>query len=233
MSSRTRHVAVGRAQSQWALEPLVRQSTPERAAQQIRDAILRGHFPPGSRLNEAQLAAELRVSRAPVREAFQRLLQEGLLRGERNRGVFVVCLDATDTRDVYFVRSVVERAAALAVSERENEDVLAELESLIDRMWRRRKRGWAELADADLAFHRYLVDAACSPRLSRVFDGLSAETRLCLLHQERFYPDRSDLVSEHRDIAAAIRSGDRGLIERVIDDHMSAASDRFRAAELP
>ena len=217
----------------WPLEPLEQQSTPERAAQRIREAILRGRFPPGTRLNEAQLASELHVSRAPVREAFQRLIQEGLLRGERNRGVFVVSLDQEDSCDVYFVRSVVERAAAVAVSERGDEDVLAELDALVDQMRQTRKRGWPELVDVDLAFHRYLVEAAGSPRLLRIFDNLSAETRLCLLHLERFYEDRLNLVQEHHDIAVAIRSGDRGAIERVISDHMDAAAARIKTTESP
>jgi DNA-binding GntR family transcriptional regulator len=215
------------AEAPGSLEPIAQQSTPERAARQIRDAILQGRFPPGARLNEAQIAGELRVSRAPVREAFQRLIQEGLLRGERNRGVFVVSLSDIDSDDLYFARAVVERAAA-AVSGR-GEEVLAELDALVDQMSRSREADWPELVELDLTFHRYLVDSAGSPRLSRMFDSLSAETSLTLLHNGALSGDRSEFIRDHRDITEALKSGDPEAIEAVIGTHMSNAAARTRA----
>ena len=63
-------------------------------ADQIRDGILQGAFRPGEQVVEAQLAARMQVSRGPVREALQRLIQEGLLVSYRNKGVFVLELTA-------------------------------------------------------------------------------------------------------------------------------------------
>jgi DNA-binding GntR family transcriptional regulator len=143
--------------------------------------------------------------------------------------VFVVSLSDIDSDDVYFARSIVERAAATAVSERGDEEVLAELDALVEHMQQARLHDWPELVEVDLAFHRYLVDSAGSPRLSRMFDSLAAETRLTLLHIGSVRDDRSDFVSNHQDIVAAIRSGDRAAIERVIGQHMSAATVRIRA----
>ena len=71
------------------LEPVARQSTAELIADQMRSAIMYGVFAPGTQLGEAELAARFGVSRGPLREAMQRLVQEGLLRGERHRGLFV------------------------------------------------------------------------------------------------------------------------------------------------
>ena len=68
--------------------------TPELIADQIRDGILQGDFRPGEQVVEAQLAARMQVSRGPVREALQRLIQEGLLVSYRNKGVFVLELTA-------------------------------------------------------------------------------------------------------------------------------------------
>src|SRR3954468_19098287 len=93
------------------LEPVPRRSTVEIIADQLRSAIMYGSLPPGSQLGEADLAAKLGVSRGPLREAMQRLVQEGLLRSERHRGLFVIDMDAADVRDVYQARLAIERAA--------------------------------------------------------------------------------------------------------------------------
>jgi len=86
------------------LEPVARQSTAELIAAQLRSAIMYGVFAPGTQLGEAELAARFEVSRGPLREAMQRLVQEGLLRGERHRGLFVIDLSASDVRDIYLAR---------------------------------------------------------------------------------------------------------------------------------
>ncbi|MGH3907255.1 MAG: GntR family transcriptional regulator, partial [Pseudonocardiaceae bacterium] len=98
-----------------ALQPVSRRSTAAIIADRLRDAITRGAFPPGAQLGEVELAGWLGVSRGPLREAMQRLVQEGLLRGERHRGLFVVELGIEDVRDIYAARLAVEQAAARMV----------------------------------------------------------------------------------------------------------------------
>src|SRR4051794_22187249 len=90
------------------LDPVQRDSTPSIIAARIRDAVIDGTFPPGMQLSEAHIASRLGVSRGPVREALQRLIQEGLLRAERHRGVFVIELGIADVRDLYLARAAVE-----------------------------------------------------------------------------------------------------------------------------
>jgi DNA-binding GntR family transcriptional regulator len=119
-----------------ALEPVNRRATAEIIAERIRTAIIYGPFAAGDQLGEAQLAQALGVSRGPVREALQRLIQEGLLRDQPNRGVFVVSLDADDIEDIYYARAVVESAAALRLLESKNNDYLEALKRCVDEMRR-------------------------------------------------------------------------------------------------
>jgi DNA-binding GntR family transcriptional regulator len=210
-----------------ALEMLKLESTPAMVAERVRAGILDGTFRPGTQLGEVDLAAQLGVSRGPVREALQRLIHEGLVRAERNRGVFVVDLNLSDARDVYFVRDVVERAAAARLTDAPEPEVLAELTEVVDRMERMTDAPWPELVDVDLEFHRILVHSGRSPRLDRTFTTLLAETRLCLLYTESFYPDRTELVAEHRGLIAAIRSGDHALVAATVSEHMSGARTRL------
>jgi DNA-binding GntR family transcriptional regulator len=94
------------------LEPLRRDSIPDRIATQLRSGIVTGRLPPGQALREVEIARQLGVSRRPVREAFQRLIQEGLLEAHPARGVFVPQRTADDIADLYLARGAVETTAA-------------------------------------------------------------------------------------------------------------------------
>jgi DNA-binding GntR family transcriptional regulator len=210
------------------LEPLQLQSTPALIADRLRSEILEGRFPPHTQLAEVELARQLQVSRGPIREAMQRLIQEGLLRAERNRGVFVVELGLDDARDVYLARGVIERAAAAIVAKERPEAALAELEEIVDRI-AASVGAWSELIGHDLAFHQTLVEAAGSPRLSRMFRTLIAETRLCLIRLEPFYQEGTEVVGEHQAIIEALRSGNRRRVDGLLQTHMDASAARLSA----
>ena len=209
---------------------LGRQSTPALIADQLRAEILAGTFPPDTQLTEIELARQLQVSRGPVREAMQRLIQEGLLRGERNRGAFVMELDHDDARDIYLARGAIERAAAAIVTRRPAAQTLARLQSIVDSFAASADRPWSETIVHDLGFHEAMVDAAGSSRLSRMFRTLAAETRLCMLRLEPFYPDGAEVVAEHQRILDAIASGDLMSADRLVELHMDAAAARLSAS---
>ena len=206
------------------LEPVNRETTAGVIAAQIRARIMDGTFSPGSQLGEAQLAARLNVSRGPVREALQRLIQEGLLQNRRNRGVFVTSLNDDDIADVYLVRGTIEREAAKILVRRGDAQALDRLEELVDRMSVVAKEGeWRELADLDLRFHESLVRFSGSERLQRVFGTLLVETRMCLAALESAYPVPEELVEEHRNVLAAMREGDERKVMELIDAHLRTA----------
>jgi DNA-binding GntR family transcriptional regulator len=209
------------------LAPLQLRSTPELIADRLRAEILSGAFQPDAQLSEVALATQLKVSRGPIREAMQRLIQEGLLRAERNRGVFVVELDHVDARDVYLARSAVERTAAEIVTRAADPATFAGLEEILEQMATAEGRDWNELIGQDLAFHQALVDAAESPRLTRMFRTLVAETRLCMLRLEPFYGERGEVVAEHRAILDGVRSGDLAAVDELVRVHMEVSAARL------
>jgi DNA-binding GntR family transcriptional regulator len=161
----------------------------------------------------------------------QRLIQEGLLRSERNRGVFVVALGHDDARDVYLARGVIEGAAAAIVARQVPPAAMLQLQRLLDRLAASTGGPWAEVIAHDLAFHQALVDAAGSVRLSRMFRTLVAETRLCLLRLEPFYREGTEVIAEHRGILDALGSGRPAKAERLIRLHMDAAAARLAVPE--
>lgn len=214
------------------LEPVLRRSTVEIVSDELRSAILYGSLLPGAQLAEAELAARLGVSRGPLREAMQRLVQEGLLRSEPHRGLFVITLDEHDVRDVYTTRLAIERAACELIM-RENRDTAsaALTVALQDLVKAARRRDRVAMSDADHAFHQVLVRSSGSPRLARMAETLLVETRMCLNALQRHYPEPADLVEEHRALVEAIVAGDEDRLLRLIEEHMTESIDRLCAAD--
>jgi DNA-binding GntR family transcriptional regulator len=174
-----------------------------------------------SRLGEAQLAARLNVSRGPVREALQRLIQEGLLVNRRNRGVSVVSLDEEEMADVYLARGVIEREAGRLLIRRADTGALGQLRECVDHMSEAAERDdWVGIADADLRFHESLVRSSRSKRLQRMFGTLMVETRICLSRLESAGPAHERLVEEHENLLAAILQRDERRTLQLIDAHL-------------
>ncbi len=210
------------------LEPVDRESTPSIIARKLRNAIERGKLAPGTQLAEAELARELGVSRGPLREAMQRLTQEGLLLSIRNRGLFVVELTEDDMRDIYTARTAVERAAAEQVILRDPPGAAAQLGVVIDRMACAAKKGnTAGIGDADLEFHEVLVRLSQSPRLIRMHQTLLTESRMCVIALEGAYPEADRRVPEHQEIADAIAAGDPKTVDRLLVAHQNDAVARL------
>lgn len=216
-----------------ALQPLQRRPTAEVVAGRLRGAIIDGSLPLGSRLRETQLAGRLDISRAPLREALQRLIQEGLVEASPHRGVSVVMLSTEDARDIYYVRELIEVPAALALARDPNERTIELLNRVVTRMARAgRGRRWPELVELDVEFHRLIVGAAASPRLTRLFDTLGAEMRLCLGALKPAYPSHYDVAVEHRDLLAGILAADARELRRMWIAHLRNATRDLSARGL-
>ncbi len=210
------------------LEPVDRESTPSIIARKLRNAIAHGELAPGAQLAEVDLARELGVSRGPVREAMQRLTQEGLLVSIRNRGLFVMELTEADLRDIYVARTAVERAAATQIIIRNPDRAGAYLRAVVKKMARAAERGDDHgVGEADLEFHELLVQLSESPRLIRMHQTLLTETRMCVIALKDTYPSSDDRVPEHNDLADAIVSADVTLVHHLLTAHMDDAVARL------
>lgn len=211
------------------LEPVQRKSTAAIVADQLRSAIMYGSLPPGSQMGEAELATRLGVSRGPLREAMQRLVQEGLLHSEPHRGLFVTTLDADDVRDIYLARLAVERAACERIVRSRRVEAVAELTAAQSRIVAAVTKGDpVELSDADQEFHETLVRVSGSPRLQRMAQTLLVEKRMCLTALQDKYPaDAQALVDEHQGLVDAIEAGDEPLLLSRLEEHMNDALHRL------
>jgi DNA-binding GntR family transcriptional regulator len=209
-------------------------STAQLIADHLREQIIEGAFRPGQQINESVLAGQLSTSRGPVREALQRLTQEGLLVSLRNRGVFVTELSIDDIREIYAVREAVEKASV--------EILLTAGQSQIDRTWQSLKEiitemsiqessDWRAISRLDMKFHTSFVAGTKNSRLMRIYDTLAAETRMCIHNLRVSYPRVDVLVREHQEILDLLELRDNEGLQRAISNHMRKAVDDLNASQ--
>ncbi|QTG82891.1 GntR family transcriptional regulator [Arthrobacter crystallopoietes] len=197
-------------------------------ANRLRNRIINGSFELGEQVTEAAIAAKLKVSRGPVREALQRLSQEGLLVGHRNRGVFVLELTPKDVHEIYVARRAVETAAAaeiIAAGDKTIKQTARKLTTLVRKLPDAvAARDWTKVAELDLKFHETLVAASGNSRLSRMFITLAAESRICMVHVKISYRRIDMLVEEHQQMIDLLVAKDAEGLHAAIVDHMETAT---------
>ncbi|WP_240460275.1 GntR family transcriptional regulator [Arthrobacter pascens] len=201
--------------------------TAQLIADQLREQIVQGTFRPGQQINESAVAAQLRTSRGPLREALQRLCQEGLLISHRNRGVFVLELSTADIKEIYAVREAVELAASntlMDAGQDQINDTCRVLKEIIGDMAKHvAVSDWQAIARLDMQFHTTFVAGTGNTRLIRIYETLAAESRMCILSLEVAYPRLDVLVQEHQNLLDLLEAGDRKGLQQAVKRHLQKA----------
>lgn len=205
----------------------------ESVSDQLRDEILEGRLPAGSRLVETDLAERFGVSRGPIRDALRELSRGGLAVDLPRRGTFVSSLTEADLEEVYVLRRAIEEAAVrLAIAKAGPKDisdmfaVLAEVEAAYA------GDDLAAAWEADMAFHRSYCRLSGNGRLLAFYDHLASQTVLLM---RTALAARASLgwtppVELHRKIAAGIEARDVSSAIRAVGDHYQYTEDRLFAA---
>lgn len=202
-------------------------------ADELRERIITGVFDPGEQINEAQLAAQMNLSRGPVREALQRLVQEGMVVRRQNRGVFVRALTLEDVCEVYQAREGVELVAASILVRKEAASraaVAGSLAEIIARMQDTIESGdCLAIHRMDLEFHTAIVREAGNTRLIRAYSTLAAEALWCMAHFAHVLPNVEKIIPRHKRIAALLESGDSVALHDELHEHLSITEEELRA----
>jgi DNA-binding GntR family transcriptional regulator len=197
----------------------------------LRKGILSGTHEAGQRVVEAQIAKTLSVSRAPVREAVNRLVKEGLLEVRPNHyGPFVVQLTAQAMRDLYEVRTAIECLAIRKLAGHCGEQAIGPLNTSIEAMEKAAAEGSLEnVVEAEMAFHRCLRELSGNSFVVRVGDLLDGIVQAALIADNKAYLSLHDVADEHRPVVEAIRKGDPDEAVLVMAQHISASLGKLRA----
>ena len=221
--SRSGHLSSSR------LSPIRATSLAEETAAVIRERILSGDFAPGSRLIEAQLASQLEISRAPVREALAQLRAEGLVQDSPRRGAFVAALTAADVHELYELRAALETRALKLLFKRNREELRRTLDSRLQAMERAARRAkHGQLARLDFEFHETLCRLSGNRRLHQAFLTHGSLVQVLLAVEEReFYRSSAAVADDHRALARTLLGTDLRRAERALEAHLAEAEARL------
>jgi DNA-binding GntR family transcriptional regulator len=209
--------------------PLQRVSTVEALTKALREQVLDGTLAADTPLREAELCEVFGVSRHTVRTALRALGHEGLARLEPNRGAFVPELTAEDVDDLFRLRSALELTAVRTLAqEPRRRDAARRAAQALQAI--PEDASWTAVRDADLDFHRALVDALASPRVTRTYAALMTELRLSFLQLQQELEDHRDVARQHTEILDAIESGDAGEAARLLQVHLDEARENIAGA---
>lgn len=184
--------------------------------ERLRKAILEYEYPPGTRLNEDELAYRLRVSRTPVRDALKQLELEGLVARSPHQGVFVKRLSPDEVLELLDLREVLEGLAARLAADRLSETDLEKLEGIFREAEELNRMGrYADYLERATQIHDLLVASSGSQLLDRVMHNLYDRIRF-VRSQTIHLPGRAaSSLQEHLELLEALRQRDPDRSEAV------------------
>jgi DNA-binding GntR family transcriptional regulator len=192
----------------------------DQAVVRLRQAIVNGRIPPGSKLTEREIASLLGVSRMPARDALMALEQQGLVTSKPG-GRYVIQLSPVEVRQLYQVRLVLEKLAVSSVIEQFNESSATALQD-----------GFTALANAirdndseryiasDLAMHELIWELAGNPYLYQMLHSIVGPIFLVIASQTRVNEDWQETFALHHTLLEAMLARDTPLALKVMGDHM-------------
>jgi DNA-binding GntR family transcriptional regulator len=205
--------------------PARRRGLSTEVADEIREAIFDGRYPPGAALREVELSEALRVSRGPVREALQKLEREGLVHTEWHRGTTVTALSLQDVAELDSLRAALEVLAVRRVADQATDADLTLIEKTAAAMDRADTPH--EMVRCDIAFHDAVYAAANHSRLLQAWEAIRSQVHLFLITRVNVSSEGylEQIREEHRDLVAALRLGNVDGALQLFAEHRKHAFD--------
>jgi DNA-binding GntR family transcriptional regulator len=183
----------------------------------LKEMIVNHRFRPGVRLNVEQLTKQIGVSRTPVWEAVQRLIQEGLLKSIPNRGVFMSELTPEMAIELYTVRGILEGLAArLAVQNIDDKTLERMAKSLEDQRRVIEKNDLIGYSRLSFDFHWIVIESSGNQILKELLELIRNKMRPITMHIE---PILLQLYKEHLEILEALKARDPDKAELIFKKH--------------
>jgi len=190
--------------------------------EEVRRRIIAGVYRPGERIFEDQIAAELDVSRNPVREALQALHGEGFIELEPRRGARIAIVSTDRARELFEVREVLEGLVASLAATRRTDSEVAQMRAVVEEGMRVASSGsLSELPPLNTRFHRLLAAAARNAMLAESIERL--RHLIEWIYSQRIAERAPRSWDEHGKIVDAISGGDAATAERVARSHIAMA----------
>lgn len=227
--------------------PVIKRSLADQVAETLRGAIIRNELEPGTRLVELEIAQQMGTSQAPVREALQRLEQNGLVERQSRSATYVTEISMDEMYEISLVRNLVEMLAIRQTAQCISSEQCDELEQLTQLMKKAADTDdMPTIAGYDLEFHSRICEWSGKESLMRVWMPLVYQVQrfLIAIHPQVF-SDLSEIAELHFPVIAALRKNDPDAAAKAIKAHimkfwneqrydsiLQAPPDLLNAAEL-
>jgi DNA-binding GntR family transcriptional regulator len=189
----------------------------------LREAIISGQLKPGQPLIQSRLAAQFGVSRAPLREALNRLEEEGFVKTVPYKGSVVAPLTHKNVDEIRSLRKLLEQFAGHLIIADLRPEQLQEIEVIYQRMQAAAERGDVEAVDvADLALHEKICELSGHSLLMEVWNRYANQFRRVLTFTNRVNHDLRLIVAQHEPLIAALRARDEAALR---DFYLHHATD--------
>lgn len=210
------------------LQLIERGNLVDRIVNEIVGAVVAEQFPPEARLVEVRLGEELGISRGPVREAFRRLEQMGLVVKVLYRGTFVTTLTADDVRELRDRRAPLGGLAVRLLAEKRDPAGVAQLAGILEAMQQQPAPGDpSRRITFDVDFHDTLIALSGHRLLEELWLIVGVRLRrFLMLKRQRLYKTPQEAVTLHQPIVQAIAAGAVLAAEEAVRRHITKASER-------
>jgi DNA-binding GntR family transcriptional regulator len=202
---------------------LQKQNLSEQIFEVLKNLILAGELKPGERILEAQLATQLKVSRAPIREALLLLAQHGFVTIRPHRGAFVTELSAADLTEIFEIRQLLEVNAALKIHKNMTPDLARCLEAALAKIGQAaHERDVVQFTEADFNFHKTIWNLAGNTHIAQILTDIASRYfRYEQIRKTTLLPDfdYNEIFDDHRRLVDRVMHGSKKDVETEFNRH--------------
>ncbi len=193
----------------------------------VYERLQKGELNPGDQVLESHLATELGLSRAPIREALQQLVADGLLTYKPQVGNFVAALSPKEIIDAYVTRGLLEGFAVAEALEHYTEEDLEDLEEYCLRMEKHARRGkQKELIEIGTEFHQLLFNKSNNIQLIEYTQRLSHKLHLLFYKHWASLYTPEEIRDRHQELVCVLRKKERPLVEQALREHYNETGQK-------
>lgn len=194
----------------------------------LKNKILSGEFREGFHVLESNVAEELGISRAPVREGIKELQNQGLIRSVPRKGNFVVKMEMEDVREIFDIRILLENSVLEKIidekklSEEDFENLTAIIEEMVEiaRAEGNEMGKIVRINEKDIKFHNYLWEKSGSKRRVKILSDLYFQLQMAMVIDTRLTGDLDVTAKDHYDIIKYLKIGDVENCKQALKNHI-------------
>ena len=198
----------------------------------VYQLLLDGDLNPGDQLKETVLAAQMGISRAPIREAMKELITNGLVDYRPQVGNFIPIFSPKEIIDSYTTRGVLEGYAVMSACKRFSAEEIGKLENLTVKMEKyAEKKNHKMVIEAGGEFHDLLISKCDNVQLLEYTDRLSLKLHVLFFKYWGKLYNSAEIGRRHREIVESVKAQDLNLIEQVVRQHYSETGSKIATIE--